>query len=293
MKLEYLEQFINLAESLNYQNTADYSFISQSTLSKHVFKLENEFKCKLIDRSNRRSVKLTNQGKILYNHSKVLLKDYYSLVQQIKNNNEKYTIKIAFSHTMVEYGILEFIQKSSTKNSKIQFKIKELNDTNNLASLFIDDQVDIAFIQESNPLNSQLIKNVYSDNLVAIIPSKNKLNNLNLFRHPSLNLIVPLQLSSFIGQFEKQVINHGDQPVKNIKFTPNIIKNIIELSNNNVGAAILPKKQADFYLKTTQKIITLKPNIKVFINAYINPKYKNNVSYKKTYIYKFINELKI
>lgn len=291
MKIEYLEQFINLAECLNYQNAANRSYVSQSTLSKHIFKLESELNCKLIDRNNRKFIQLTNNGETLYKYSKGILNNYYSMLQELQGNKEHHVLNIAFSRVMYEYGVLDLIRKIMKKDDRIRFNISEIEGDNNLFSLFSNNQIDVAFIQEKKMINSQLIKNIYSDNLVAIVPSKSKLNNLDLFKNPALKLIVPIQISPLIGKFEKQVVNHGNQPVKGIPFEANIIQNIMELTSNNIGVAILPKKQASFYLKSNQKIITLTPNVKVFINAYINPKYRNTESYEKNIINNLLGEL--
>lgn len=42
MKLEYLEDFVVLAETMNYEQAAFKLYVSQSTLSKHIQSLEED-----------------------------------------------------------------------------------------------------------------------------------------------------------------------------------------------------------------------------------------------------------
>lgn len=61
MKVESLREFLHLAEVLNFSSTARHFFISQSSLSKHIFELEKELSAPLFMRS-KHSVQLTDAG---------------------------------------------------------------------------------------------------------------------------------------------------------------------------------------------------------------------------------------
>lgn len=61
MKLEYMQEFIELAEVKNYSRAAEKLFISQSTLSKHIAALEDELGVHLLNHDYR-GVELTDMG---------------------------------------------------------------------------------------------------------------------------------------------------------------------------------------------------------------------------------------
>lgn len=63
MKVESLREFLHLAEVLNFSATARHFFISQSSLSKHIFELEKELAAPLFTRS-KHSVQLTDAGEV-------------------------------------------------------------------------------------------------------------------------------------------------------------------------------------------------------------------------------------
>jgi len=61
MELGYINEFIELASSLNFTETAEKLHLAQPTLSKHVSTLENELGAKLLNRSSSH-VELTEEG---------------------------------------------------------------------------------------------------------------------------------------------------------------------------------------------------------------------------------------
>ncbi|MCD8127287.1 MAG: LysR family transcriptional regulator [Clostridiales bacterium] len=62
MELNYLRDFVVLADTCQFQEAAEQLYISQSSLSKHIKTIEQEFGKKLFDRSTRK-VELTRFGR--------------------------------------------------------------------------------------------------------------------------------------------------------------------------------------------------------------------------------------
>ena len=61
MDIKHLAEFVALAETGNYLETADNLFISQSTLSKHIMALEKELGVSLFERTTRK-IHLSTEG---------------------------------------------------------------------------------------------------------------------------------------------------------------------------------------------------------------------------------------
>lgn len=62
MEVDYIKEFLVLAELCNYYETAKRLYITQPTLTKHIQRLEKNIGASLFDRSTRR-VELTEFGK--------------------------------------------------------------------------------------------------------------------------------------------------------------------------------------------------------------------------------------
>lgn len=75
MKLEYLREFLALAQELNYTVAARKLFISQSTLTRHMQALEHELGFSLLDATSH-GVALTNYGKSAVPVFRKMVKEY-------------------------------------------------------------------------------------------------------------------------------------------------------------------------------------------------------------------------
>ena len=91
MEMRLLQEFASLVETKSFQITSEYMNISQSTLTKHIQKLENEMGVSLFDRTTR-SVKLSEYGSTYYFYAKEMVKLYEegnaaiaTLLSQAKN----------------------------------------------------------------------------------------------------------------------------------------------------------------------------------------------------------------
>ena len=65
IKLNYIQEYILLAETLNFSKTAEMSYITQPALSRHILVLEEEMGTKLLLRTTR-NVQMTPAGEMVY-----------------------------------------------------------------------------------------------------------------------------------------------------------------------------------------------------------------------------------
>lgn len=86
MQIELFEEFVTLAEELNYHAAARRLNTTQSTLSKHVAALEREYGVRLFNR-DKTGVALTSKGAILLQSAKAI-RDEYALSKALFANGE-------------------------------------------------------------------------------------------------------------------------------------------------------------------------------------------------------------
>ena len=85
MTFEELYYFVVLVREDNFLNAAETLHISQSSLTKHIQKLEKELNISLFDRNSRKAV-ITEAGKYFYKEAVKLLKQKEKIIY----NLEKY-----------------------------------------------------------------------------------------------------------------------------------------------------------------------------------------------------------
>lgn len=117
MKLNYIEEYVILAETLNFSKTAELTHITQPALSRHITVIEEEIGAKLFHR-NTRHVVLTKAGKLAYDSFTDMLSQYHSTLEQIRllSSGQLGCIKISspyyftsdFTEPIVEQFSLEY-----------------------------------------------------------------------------------------------------------------------------------------------------------------------------------------
>ncbi len=142
MRIDYIECFRVLAETLNYTNAANRLYMTQSSLTRTIQLMEEELGFQLFDRT-RRSVTLTPAGHNLYNNSDELLKKYYSIIERARNVSDGYSGIIHFAtHAFsVNAIVLDIIHNFQKKYPEIYLEIKASNSERMISSInekFVD-----------------------------------------------------------------------------------------------------------------------------------------------------------
>jgi LysR family transcriptional activator of glutamate synthase operon len=112
METEYLNNFAVLAKTGSFSEAANALFISQSTLSKRIFKLESILGVTLFNRTTKH-VELNEFGKVYLKYAKQMLMLEEECLNEIKNMlpRGKKTLKIGSIPSMSNYGITELISE--------------------------------------------------------------------------------------------------------------------------------------------------------------------------------------
>lgn len=111
MHIEYLKEFTTLARTLNFTEAAALENISQPALSKHILAIEREFGCDLFIR-NKRSVRLTFEGKVFFENAIPLIYDYEKLSEEM-SRALKNTIHIVISGAMRGGQIINLMERAN------------------------------------------------------------------------------------------------------------------------------------------------------------------------------------
>ncbi len=84
MKIEHLNEFLVLCDSMNYSKAAKTLFMSQPSLSTHIQNLEKEVGTALIERGDRR-IRLTECGKIFLENAQIIVKQHERMIEEIQS----------------------------------------------------------------------------------------------------------------------------------------------------------------------------------------------------------------
>ena len=97
MRIEHVEEFIDLSVTLNFTRTAKHFFVTQPVLSKHIASLEQELGGKLFER-DKHNMRITPFGEALLPLAKQLVGDKNRMLAEAQGltAGKKPSIKVGF-----------------------------------------------------------------------------------------------------------------------------------------------------------------------------------------------------
>lgn len=174
MEDAYLAEFLDLAKTCSFQESAENMFISASTLSKHIQKMEAELGVPLFDRSTR-TVTLSGYGKLLvpYAQEVVSATGRYRSAIESALQIETSQLNIGFLPMLGRFGILDTLAQFNEEHPDITMNVIE---TNKPEELLLEKKYDFVFVDPWGPKDSRITKLRYmTDHLVAIFPEEHPL----------------------------------------------------------------------------------------------------------------------
>lgn len=126
MDIHKLEVFIDLAETLNYTETAERQFTTQSNISKQIIALEKELNVQLFERSHRK-ITVSTLGEIVLSHAKDIISHYHKMQCHLCETiaKEDLSLSILTIPTMANYHGFELITHFIKEHPEVSLELKE------------------------------------------------------------------------------------------------------------------------------------------------------------------------
>ncbi len=171
--------FYEVAKAGNISKAAKELFISQPAISKSISKLEGSLGVSLFTR-NSRGVQLTDEGKLLYNHTKAAFEALLQGEQELKRIKDFHIghLRIGVSNTLCKYILLPYLKGFIEKYPHIKISI-ESQSTAHTVTMLEQQRIDLGLIAEPSNRRPLLFTPVMEIQDV-FVATKSYLNNLYL-----------------------------------------------------------------------------------------------------------------
>lgn len=254
MDINVLEEFITICDTLSFQETAFRLNVSQSALTKHIHKLEEELGVSLFDRSTR-SVKLNDFSHTYYAYAEQIVrtaKEGAAMMNRLAKRDES-NLTLAFSSTCNQYGIVELISEFTKKYPQYNVQIIE---GFRICDMILGNQCDFAFANDAIQIDERLSKVIYKvDHLMIYVRREDELAKKGVISLRDLEGKTMIAHSRSMGAYHMDTLNfqaacrkEGFSPEfkSSISFTSTIMK----LVKSGQGIAALycgqiPEEQLD------------------------------------------------
>ncbi|MEM6397403.1 MAG: LysR family transcriptional regulator [Bacteroidota bacterium] len=242
--INQVKYLLALERTGSFSDAAEACFVTQSTLSTMIKKLENQVGIQLFDRSTK-PVKLTPEGLKLIDQFKVLHNEYENLTELIQETKNRFegVLKIGIIPTLAPFLLPLFLDKFMSRHTDLQFNISEITTNQILKNLRLR-EIDIGIL--SLPLNDTEFEETslfQEDFLVydARKPSaKNKTYQISDIDLSRLWLLEESHcLTSQIGKICN--LRATVQTKEKLVFNSGSILSLLELVDMNSGITLLPR----------------------------------------------------
>ncbi len=195
MTTDLLQEFVILARTLNFSKAADFLFISQSVLSKHIAEIEKELGVRLFTR-NTHDVALTEEGKLLF-HDAVPLLQKSEFVMSFLSSSEPQTegvIRIRCHEQTLCPPVLSFINNFKARYKSISIDTNIISSADDISAIG-DADILLSPCDFMDRLKDRFTgKHIYSQGAELAIPPYHHLGDLHEMDLKDLeyeNILVP------------------------------------------------------------------------------------------------------
>lgn len=269
MDTQHLREFVALAETCSFQDTAEEMYISASSLSKHIMKMEEELGVPLFDRTTR-SVGLTKYGIAFYDYARQIVKlcdESADVLNEIQRSDVN-RLSIGFLAMLAQYGLIEMLSDFSQRHPHISLNMVESNEPREMLRT---NRCDFVFDVDDARDEGDIKHQIYLvDHLVAVLP----------LDHP-----FAAQDHVTIEQMRDQAfVMHGDAPGKSsmvsrkfrelcqaagfkphVSMTVSFTSTMVKLVSQGKGIAVMSRLHVPNPANANIAIVDIHPRVPFYI----------------------------
>mgnify|MGYP001596461650 CR=1 FL=1 len=248
MKIEYFRCFLDLAITLNFTDTAEMNFTTQSNISKRIINLEKELDATLFLREHRK-ITLTDAGKAMIPYAKKIMSDYYALNQAILTfqNSKGSIIKMGAIPVMANYNLAGLIAEFCRNYPDVLLEVKEIESINLLREL--DEGIyDIAFIRIFDANLDKYEKITFEfDKFALVLPQSHPLAKKKMIPLLELKdeLFFQLDKNTLLFDLFYSTCENAGFKAK-IGYRGTRIDNILDFVSNGMGISLIMENSVKF-----------------------------------------------
>ncbi|NND51065.1 MAG: LysR family transcriptional regulator [Flavobacteriaceae bacterium] len=244
ISLSQINYVLALEKTGSFSQAAEQCFVTQSTLSTMVKKLEDQLDLQLFDRRSK-PIKLTQEGKVLIDQFKVIYNEFDNLNELVQETKQEFygTLKIGIIPTLAPFLLPLFLTPMVSKYPTINFSVDEIT-TNEIVNKIKLRELDIGIL--SLPLDDrELIQKslffeeflIYDANGPADAKKKYKIEDINVNRLWLLeeSHCLTSQIEKICHLRKKRKASH------NLMFNSGSILSLLELVKINNGITLIPR----------------------------------------------------
>lgn len=244
ISLSQIKYVLSLDITRSFSDAADACFVTQSTLSTMIKKLEDQIELKIFDRKTK-PLSLTPEGTILIKQFKILYHEYENLTDLIQTTKDVLsgTLKIGIIPTLAPFLLPLFLDDLVSKYPKVSFIIHEIT-TNEIIHLLKLREIDVGVL--SIPIEDKSLdqKSLFKEDFLVYDTNKSDKKN-KTYRVDDID-VSRLWLLEESHCLTNQIgkichLKKKSNLKQNLEFKSGSILSLLQLVNMHNGLTLLPR----------------------------------------------------
>ena len=268
MEIRYVREFLSLAETESYFETAEQLFVTTSSLSRHIKTLEGEMGVTLFERTTRK-VSLNRYGKLFLPYAKELVRidEECTRAFAADRHDQAKTIIVGSIPMMRAYRITDLLAEYQHGNKSTELNVVE-GDPFNLLPMLRDEKIDFAFMRDQGIISEEYEKIPFTeDHLCIVMPKEHPLarrKNIKIGDLKNESLLM-IGKDAFMYKLCTDLCREaGFEP--NVRFTSHRGENLIDMVGRGMGVAMLMRKPAATLISDQYRLVDVTPEVKTVIS---------------------------
>ncbi len=283
MDIRFVREFVSVAETESFFETAERLFVTTSSLSRHIKALEKEIGVPLFDRTTRK-VALNRYGRLFLPYAQEMLRidEAFAKAFAEETHGVQETITVGSIPMMKPYRITDLLAAYQYTNKSAVINVVE-GDSYILVPMLRNEEIDFAFLRDRDDSGNEFVKTVFAeDSLGVVVPATHPLAGRKQVRIEELKgeSLLLIGKDAFMFKLCTELCQEaGFQP--KVTFTSHRAENLIDLVSRDMGIAILMKKPAATLISPQVRMIDVIPTVKSAIYLAYHPQHKMSLHAKK------------
>ncbi len=268
MEIQYVREFLSLTETGSYFETAEQTFITTSSLSRHIKALESEMGVTLFDRTTRK-VTLNRYGKLFLPYARELVRIDGECTRAFAADQHEQVSRISIGSIpmMKAYRITDLLAEFQLGNKTTELNVTEGDPFILLPSLK-EKEIDFAFMRDQGNLPDEFEKISFTDdNLCVVAPVNHPLAGRKSLMVSELEneQLLMIGKDAFMFKLCTDLCREaGFEPM--VRFTSHRAENLIDGVERGMGLAMLMRKPAALLISDRCRLVDVTPEVKTIIS---------------------------
>jgi LysR family transcriptional activator of glutamate synthase operon len=268
MEINYLREFVVLAQTGNFLEAADMLYSSQSALSKHIKSMELELGIPLFDRTTRK-VRISKFGQLLLPYARQIteLQDQYTAILRSNLETDQEILNLGSIYGLAQYKITDVLVTFKKSRPQSTLNVMQAR-SKDLTEMLRQKKCELAFIRDIVDEGDEFVQIPYfTDTIVAVLPithslAKKKTIPLQMLAGENFILTLPGTMPYRLSM--KACEQSGFEP--RVTYNDPEAENLVDLVIKGMGVSLLLKQIVQYHSHPKIAIVDISPSVTTQIN---------------------------